>query len=386
VKQAATLTKRLNLDEIKLEPKLMVRADLDDDAINEFADAMAVGAKFPPVDVFGIDGGYFLVDGWHRYHAAERIADNMIAAKIHQGTAKDALAFALKANQAHGVRRSNADKRKAVMLALAEWPDLSSRALADVCGVSDVFVGEVRKQVQTDCTSSRKGKDGKAYPASQPELCAKCQHPRSEHSHDGECSHLLTPGKPQSQCACMQFLSRQEAHRQIDGLKNAWSDADKDAAESSDADLAQSPADQYREMLSRDAWIDFENATKGIAHDLATMESLTVPLAHRPLALAACSKLLKRMAEIVKRFEGVDEDAPQRPHIGELVVNGTAYRGPFPPPSGSGLWKITGNLPSTKKGTSGAACGKSWQTWKSFSNEAEANAAWADLMAHQDAE
>jgi hypothetical protein len=46
-------------------------------------------------------------------------------------------------------------------LALAEWPKLSSRELAKICAVSDMFVGTVRDQLQTDCSSTRKGADGK---------------------------------------------------------------------------------------------------------------------------------------------------------------------------------------------------------------------------------
>ena len=51
--------------------------------------------------------------------------------------------------------------RGAVEVALREYPDLSDRAIAEVCAVSDMLVGKMRKQVQTDCTSSapRTGRD-----------------------------------------------------------------------------------------------------------------------------------------------------------------------------------------------------------------------------------
>lgn len=63
---------------------------------------------------------------------------------------------------AHGQPRTNADKRRAVEIAIKEFPKLSSREIAKVCAVSDMFVGKVRPaEVQTVCTSTRTGADGK---------------------------------------------------------------------------------------------------------------------------------------------------------------------------------------------------------------------------------
>lgn len=69
--------------------------------------------------------------------------------------------------QGHGLRRTNADKRRAVMAALAHpnGRGLSDRLIAEHCGVSDPFVGTVRAELQTvsslATTEKRKGKDGK---------------------------------------------------------------------------------------------------------------------------------------------------------------------------------------------------------------------------------
>lgn len=53
------------------------------------------------------------------------------------------------------------------MIALGEWPDLSSRAIAEMCGVGDQLVRAVRpdEQVRESRTLSRTGQDGKRYPA-----------------------------------------------------------------------------------------------------------------------------------------------------------------------------------------------------------------------------
>jgi len=48
----------------------------------------------------------------------------------------------------HDLRRTNADKRKAVEVALRGFPKLSSREIAGLCGVSDPFIGQVRERAQ----------------------------------------------------------------------------------------------------------------------------------------------------------------------------------------------------------------------------------------------
>jgi len=63
---------------------------------------------------------------------------------------------------AHGLRRTNADKRRAVEIALREFPNLSSAELARVCAVSHTLVDKVRPQPATVAGSeARLGADGK---------------------------------------------------------------------------------------------------------------------------------------------------------------------------------------------------------------------------------
>lgn len=84
------------------------------------------------------------------------------------GGRADALKFALGANAVHGHRRTNADKRRCVEIALREFPKLSSRAVAKVCGVSPGFVDHLREpQLPTVGSSpaTRTGLDGKERPA-----------------------------------------------------------------------------------------------------------------------------------------------------------------------------------------------------------------------------
>ena len=69
-----------------------------------------------------------------------------ISADIRPGTQRDARLFAVGANQTHGLRRSNEDKRRAVLVLLKdeEWCTWSDREIAKRCGVTHPFVAKLR--------------------------------------------------------------------------------------------------------------------------------------------------------------------------------------------------------------------------------------------------
>jgi hypothetical protein len=65
------------------------------------------------------------------------------------------------ANQKNGIRRTNADKRRAVEMALKAQPKKSYRAVATHVGVSQPFVGSVRSTDNRYQSSERTGRDGR---------------------------------------------------------------------------------------------------------------------------------------------------------------------------------------------------------------------------------
>lgn len=142
-------TKLLQLSEIVTTAGTQIRARIDTDTVDQYASDWQDGAKFPPVSVFHDGSEYILADGFHRVMAASRNGFKDIEADVHKGTKSDALKFALTANAAHGLKRTNADKRRSVELALAEWPKLSDRQLAEICAVSNVFVSSVHNELLT---------------------------------------------------------------------------------------------------------------------------------------------------------------------------------------------------------------------------------------------
>ena len=140
------------------------RAGLNDQVVAEYAEIVEEDPKkLPPIVVFYDGEKYWVGDGFHRVEAHIAAGKDMIVADIRQGTREDAIWYSCGANQAHGLRRTNADKRRAVEQALRLKPKLSDRAVAEHVGVSHTFVAKLR-QVATDATSStRTGADGKTY-------------------------------------------------------------------------------------------------------------------------------------------------------------------------------------------------------------------------------
>jgi ParB-like chromosome segregation protein Spo0J len=96
---------------------------------------MLLGAQFSPVVVFGEAGaGYWLVDGFHRWHAHKALGLAEIAALVREGNALDALRASLRANAEHGKRREPADFRRGYQLAIKHQlvPPTDSEAVADL--------------------------------------------------------------------------------------------------------------------------------------------------------------------------------------------------------------------------------------------------------------
>lgn len=142
--------------------ELRVRAKTDNKTAREYAQLMKDGVDLGPISVFDVDGQVVIADGNHRFEAALAAERETIACTVYQGTLKEALQFALAANAKRGLRLTNADKRRCVEIAINEFSDWSDRRIAEVAGVSYVFVGKVRRQLVTVTSSNlRVGKDGK---------------------------------------------------------------------------------------------------------------------------------------------------------------------------------------------------------------------------------
>lgn len=146
---------KLVLSKMRIDGGTQSRIEINNEVVSEYAEALKGGVQFPPVDVFFDGADYWLVDGFHRYHAHRSAGLSEIDAAIHNGTLRDAQLFSFGVNASHGLRRSNADKRKAVefMLNDAEWSVWSDREIARQCCVSHVLVFNIRKSLTVNINS-----------------------------------------------------------------------------------------------------------------------------------------------------------------------------------------------------------------------------------------
>lgn len=144
--------KKLKLSDIEIDGGTQMRAEIDQAAVAEYAERMEEGDHFPPLDVFTDGATYWLAGGFHRFHAASKAGFIDFPCTVHKGVLRDAVLFAVADNQRHGLRRSNADKRRAVeaLLGDAEWAKWSDRKIAEHAGVSNNLVSEMRRSLSSD--------------------------------------------------------------------------------------------------------------------------------------------------------------------------------------------------------------------------------------------
>lgn len=158
----------LPLKKIRIDGGTQPRARIDSEVVADYAARIEEGDSFPPVVVFHDGAENWLADGFHRYHARAAMGALDIEVDVRPGTQRDAILFGCGANIHHGLRRSNADKRKAVTTLLTdeEWSKYSDGKIAEICAVSQNFVSEIHRQLKSDLSSDdsakKIGRDGKS--------------------------------------------------------------------------------------------------------------------------------------------------------------------------------------------------------------------------------
>lgn len=164
----------VKLDQVKM---LQSREQNDEKLIEEYIDAIANGAKFPPGSVV-FDPELlilFLTDGIHRAVAHDKTGKEGFLVTIRTGTEAEALLAASGSNASHGKKRSNKDKEHAVLQVLRH-PILcrySNNYLAKEAKVSPQLVDKLREMLEKDpdnpvrssgCRLAQRG--GKTYEVS----------------------------------------------------------------------------------------------------------------------------------------------------------------------------------------------------------------------------
>ncbi len=126
-----------------------MRVEMKPDVVLDYAEDMAAGATFPPVEVYYDGSIYWLADGYHRVAAARKIERETIDAEVLDGDARQAILHGIGSNASHGLRRTQADKRRAVerLLRDEEWSKWSDRQIAKVAKVDHKTVAAVRRDL-----------------------------------------------------------------------------------------------------------------------------------------------------------------------------------------------------------------------------------------------
>lgn len=140
----------LELSQIVRDMELQPRAKTDHNRITQYAEDMLAGIEFPPVVVYHDGETYWLSEGFHRCTAADHADLESIAAEIREGSREDAMLNSLGSNKewdsiAVGMKRTNADKQRALDLMLDHCNGWSSQKIADWIGVSREWVSKTRK-------------------------------------------------------------------------------------------------------------------------------------------------------------------------------------------------------------------------------------------------
>jgi hypothetical protein len=139
----------LPVEQIEKDATIQPRLQTYPHVVDEYAAAMRKGAVFPPVVVFFDGTTNWLAEGFHRLEAVEKIGRKEILADIRPGSKRDAMLHAAASNAAHGLRRTQEDKRRAVATLLQdeEWSKWSDREIGRHCCVDHKTVASVRNSL-----------------------------------------------------------------------------------------------------------------------------------------------------------------------------------------------------------------------------------------------
>ncbi|MEZ4287778.1 MAG: ParB/RepB/Spo0J family partition protein [Polyangiales bacterium] len=180
---------RIALSEIVLDERCQARAEPSEESVADYAKQYVEDeTQMPPIEVVRVGDEYVVTDGHHRTKAAIAAGCAFISAVVvGKGDLDFAVWTAAASNKRqNALRRTNADKRHAIRMALNGIGQVqSSRAIAEHVGVDHKTVAKIREEWEQSrlgnfptCPDEsespspqptrRLGKDGKRYPASKP--------------------------------------------------------------------------------------------------------------------------------------------------------------------------------------------------------------------------
>src|SRR5262245_5455701 len=144
-----------------LSPGVALRQGGTDAAHIQLLVDAAGSAELPPILV-QLDGCR-IIDGLHRLEAARLRGDDTIKARFLDCSDSEALVIAMKANGAHGLPLSKADRVSGAQRVLCSHPDWSDRAIAGITGLSAKTIAALRARSAdaAPLDGKRIGRDGR---------------------------------------------------------------------------------------------------------------------------------------------------------------------------------------------------------------------------------
>ena len=138
--------RKVKLNDIRIDGGTQGRLLIDQEMVYHYLECMKDGAIFPPLETVFDGATYWLVDGFHRYHAYKLLGTKQIEVNYKPGTQLEAQVISFGANGKHGKPRSKEDKRFIVEQSLAHelTKGMSDYELAKICDVSKSFIAAVR--------------------------------------------------------------------------------------------------------------------------------------------------------------------------------------------------------------------------------------------------
>lgn len=247
--------KTINIKTIRIDGGTQSRVEINNEIVTEYAEAIKVGAEFPPVVVFNDGADNWLADGFHRFHAHNQAGKASIATDVRTGTARDAVLFSLGANGTHGLNRTNADKRKAVatMLNDFEWAAWSSNAIAKACGVSHTFVDSLRaspailQPLQDKAPATRTvERNGKTYEQNTANIGKVAVSQRDPKFYDASVKRPAPTAAPELLTLVEEYTELDAAKDQIEGLQDALAVANIGSSDPEEAAQAKNLISELR--------------------------------------------------------------------------------------------------------------------------------------------
>jgi hypothetical protein len=118
-----------------------------------------------------------VIDGMHRLRAARMRRQTMVEVVFFDGDEGEAFVAAVKANVAHGLPLTLADRRAAATRIIGSQPQRSDRWIAEVTGLAAGTVGTIRRGMNPSAPpgTARIGRDGRVRPLEMAEGRRKAQ-------------------------------------------------------------------------------------------------------------------------------------------------------------------------------------------------------------------